>query len=74
MPAFTDYAKAMTPEPPAQNLTEITRQVTSLAREIDRLPPGFYFVELEKSTRLDTWKAVIKDCSGEHVREMELRR
>lgn len=51
----------------------VTRQVASLARALDRLPPGIYFVELEKATRFDPWKAVIKDMSGEHVREMELR-
>ena len=52
----------------------VTRQAESMARILDRLLPGFYFIELEKSSRLDTWKAVVKDFAGEHVREVELNR
>ena len=51
----------------------VTRQVTSLARALDRLPPGMYFIELEKSTRLDAWHVMVKNCMGEPVREMDLR-
>lgn len=57
---------------PQPQIAGVTRQVASLARALDRLPPGMYFIELEKSTRLDAWHAVVKDCTGEPVREMEL--
>jgi hypothetical protein len=52
----------------------VTRQAESMARILDRLPPGTYVVELEKSTRLETWRAVVTDLDGQLVRSVELER
>ncbi len=51
----------------------VTHQVTSLARAIDRLPPGEYVIHLDKATRMDSWRAEIRQ-QGAVVREMELKR
>ena len=59
---------------PAGGPNDITRQVTRLARAIDRLPPGDYVIRLEKGDRLDTWKALILIEEREVIRTMDLWR
>jgi hypothetical protein len=54
-----------------QAITDLSPRVVSLAREIDRLPPGEYFIHLEKGEiRAAPWQAEIQRV--EPVRVMEL--
>ena len=54
-----------------QAITDLSARVVSLAREIDRLPPGEYVIRLEKGEiRADPWQAEIQRV--EAVRVMEL--
>jgi hypothetical protein len=57
---------------PASN--DITRQVTRLARAIDRLPPGDYVIQLEKGDRLCPWRATILVEERQVLRVMDLWR
>ena len=50
---------------------DVTRQSLSLARTIDRLPPGEYNMTLGKSDRSGRWSLVITKQDGETVKNFE---
>lgn len=54
--------------------TDITKQVTSLARLIDRLEPGSYILMIDKRSRLEPWHATIVRSDGDVVRTIDLFR
>lgn len=60
----------------AKPVTDLSSRAVSLAREIDRLPPGRYSVEITKSALpASTWRIEILrlgQVTNTWIREMEL--
>jgi len=56
---------------PSRPITDLSPRVVSLAREIDRLPPGEYVIRLSKcDLKTSPWQAEI--TRSETVRNMEI--
>lgn len=71
MPEIENQQPEQQPEAPKGQ--EISHQVLSLARMIDRLPPGDYAVMLEKQIVERKWRAVVLS-GADVVRVMDLWR
>jgi len=66
----TSLPNVLPPPPPPGG--DISKAVTSIARQIDRLPSGHYVVEIEKPTHLSGEDWQVKIDRIEKVREMDI--
>jgi hypothetical protein len=67
----TSLPNVPAPPPPPGPLCDVSRNVLSLAREIDRLPPGEYVITLNKPTsKHQNW--IVQIDRTETIREMNI--
>ena len=49
---------------------DVTHQSLSIARQVDRLPPGEYSVRIIKGTRSSAWRSIFWDDTGLTINDL----